>query len=123
MNLEVPVEQGGAGLGVLDTCLVLEELNYGCAGTTNAIAADRLATIPLLEAGSEKQKRRHLGQLTAEPAFAAFCITEPGPYLRKLRVHEGASRREADAGCEGAAELRGTNQVQRVVTARNLLKG
>lgn len=28
MNLEVPRELGGLGLGVLDTCLVLEELNY-----------------------------------------------------------------------------------------------
>jgi acyl-CoA dehydrogenase len=78
MNFEVPVEHGGPGLGVLDTCLMLEELNYGCAGITNAIAANGLATIPVLEAGTEEQKKRYLGQLTAEPSFAAFCITEPG---------------------------------------------
>jgi hypothetical protein len=35
MNFAVPQELGGAGLGALDTCLVLEELNYGCAGITN----------------------------------------------------------------------------------------
>ena len=28
MNFEVPREHGGLGLGVLDTCLMLEELNY-----------------------------------------------------------------------------------------------
>jgi acyl-CoA dehydrogenase len=78
MNFEVPAEQGGAGLGVLDTCLVLEELNYGCAGITNAIAANGLAAIPVIEAGSDAQKKRYLGQLASEPAFAAFCITEPG---------------------------------------------
>jgi acyl-CoA dehydrogenase len=78
MNFEVPVEHGGPGLGVLDTCLMLEELNYGCAGITNAIAANGLAAIPVLEAGTPEQQKRYLGQLTSEPSFAAFCITEPG---------------------------------------------
>jgi acyl-CoA dehydrogenase len=40
MNLEIPTEYGGPGLGVLDTCLMLEELNYGRAGITNSIAAN-----------------------------------------------------------------------------------
>src|SRR5262249_11814345 len=39
MNFAVPEELGGPGLGALDTCLVLEELNYGCAGITNSVAA------------------------------------------------------------------------------------
>ena len=45
MNLEVPKELGGAGLGVLDTSLILEELNYGCAGITNALTANGLAAV------------------------------------------------------------------------------
>ncbi len=78
MNLEVPAEHGGPGLGVLDTCLVQEELNYGCAGVTNAVAANGLAATPVLLAGTDAQKRRYLGQLTSQFSFAAFCITEPG---------------------------------------------
>jgi acyl-CoA dehydrogenase len=78
MNLEVPQEFGGMGLGILDACLVLEELNYGCAGITNACAANGLAAHPLLIAGTESQKKRYLGQLSSELTFAAFCITEPG---------------------------------------------
>jgi acyl-CoA dehydrogenase len=78
MNLEVPRDHGGLGLGVLDTCLVLEELNYGCAGITNACAANGLAAHPLIIAGTEEQQKRYLGQLTGEFSFAAFCITEPG---------------------------------------------
>jgi acyl-CoA dehydrogenase len=77
MNFEVPTEYGGLGLGILDTCLVLEELNYGCAGITNVVAANGLATTPLVIAGTEEQRKHYLGQLTAEPTFAAFCITEP----------------------------------------------
>src|SRR5574337_810521 len=60
MNLEVPKEFGGAGLGVLDTILILEELNYGCSGITNAVAANGLATVPLLLAGNDEQKRTYL---------------------------------------------------------------
>ena len=57
MNFGVPKELGGPGLGVLDTSLIIEELNYGCAGITNAIAANDLATLPLLIAGNDEQKR------------------------------------------------------------------
>lgn len=78
MNFEVPREHGGLGLGVLDTCLMLEELNYGCAGITNVMAANGLAAHPLVIAGTEEQQKRYLGQLTSEFSFAAFCITEPG---------------------------------------------
>ena len=77
MNLEVPREHGGLGLGVLDTCLVLEELNYACAGITNSVTANGLAATPVMLAGSDEQKRRYLGQLTTAFSFAAFCITEP----------------------------------------------
>jgi len=78
MNLEVPKEFGGPGLGVLDTILILEELNYGCAGITNALAANGLAATPLLLAGTDAQQRRYLGKLANEFTFAAFCATEPG---------------------------------------------
>jgi acyl-CoA dehydrogenase len=78
MNFEVPREYGGLGLGVLDSCLILEQLNWGCAGITNAIAANGLATHPLLIAGDEKQRKEYLGRLTDQCSFAAFCITEPG---------------------------------------------
>jgi acyl-CoA dehydrogenase len=78
MNVEVPREHDGLGLGVLDTCFLQEELNYGCAGITNAITANGLAATPLIVAGNEEQKRRYLGWLTNEFSFAAFALTEPG---------------------------------------------
>ena len=78
MNFGVPKTLGGPGLGVLDTCLIGEELNYGCAGITNAIAANDLATLPVLIAGNEEQKRKYLGELIEKLTFCAFAITEPG---------------------------------------------
>src|SRR5271157_2498479 len=78
MNFGVPKEMGGPGLGVLDTCMIVEELNYGCAGISNAVCANDLATLPILIAGNDEQKRTYLGQLVKKLTFCAFAITEPG---------------------------------------------
>lgn len=39
----MPHSAGGAGLGVLDGCVVTEELAYGCTGIQTAIEANSLA--------------------------------------------------------------------------------
>jgi acyl-CoA dehydrogenase len=74
----VPKEYGGAGLGILDACLIAEELNYGCSGISNSIAANDLAALPIVIAGSEAQQRHYLGMLTEKLSFSAFALTEPG---------------------------------------------
>ena len=78
INFAVPKELGGPGMGVLDVCLITEELNYGCSGMANAIAANDLGALPLLIAGSDEQQRYYLGQLMSHLRFCAFAITEPG---------------------------------------------
>lgn len=78
MNFAVPRRWDGPGLGVLDVCLITEELNYGCSGIANAIAANDLGVLPLLIAGSQEQQRTYLKQLTDHLTFCAFAITEPG---------------------------------------------
>jgi len=78
INFLVPKEIGGLGLGLVDTCLIAEELNYGCAGISNAIMANDLATLPLIIAASAEQQQTYLGQLVKQLSFCAFAITEPG---------------------------------------------
>ncbi|HLK85589.1 MAG TPA: acyl-CoA dehydrogenase family protein [Candidatus Binataceae bacterium] len=78
MNLGVPREQGGPGLSILDSNIIIEELNYGCSGMANAIGANELATLPLLIAGNPEQKAEYLGALLKRLTFCAFAITEPG---------------------------------------------
>lgn len=95
INFGVPVDLGGPGLSILDTCLVVEELNYGCAGISNAVGANDLAALPLLLAGSDEQKRTYLGALTAKLTFCAFAITEPGTGSDVASMATGY-RREGD---------------------------
>ncbi len=78
MNVHLPQNIGGMGLGVLDECIVAEEIAYGCAGIATAIEANSLASAPVLVAGNEEQKKEFLGRLISEPLFAAYCVTEPG---------------------------------------------
>ena len=78
LNPQVPTEYGGLGLGVMDTCLIDEEMIYGCAGIALNMVANNLAALPLLIAGDTDQKKRYLGQLAAQPSFGAFALTEPG---------------------------------------------
>jgi acyl-CoA dehydrogenase len=78
MNLGVPSEMGGPGLGVLDASLILEELNYGCAGIANFVGANELATLPVILVASEQQQRTYLAPMIEKPTLCAFAITEPG---------------------------------------------
>ena len=83
LNTMVPEEYGGIGLGCLDASIVAEEIAWGCTGIGTAMEANQLATAPLIMFGTEEQKHKYLGMLTADPAggnpaMAAYCVTEPG---------------------------------------------
>jgi acyl-CoA dehydrogenase len=78
MNVHVPEEYGGAGLGSMDGVLIMEELAWGCSGIATSMEANGLGAAPVIIAGTEEQKQKYLGMLTENFAFAAFGLTEPG---------------------------------------------
>uniref|UniRef100_A0AAR2IIG7 Medium-chain specific acyl-CoA dehydrogenase, mitochondrial n=1 Tax=Pygocentrus nattereri TaxID=42514 RepID=A0AAR2IIG7_PYGNA len=69
---------GGLGLSSFDSCLITEELAYGCTGVQTAIEANSLGQMPVIIAGNEAQKKKYLGRMTEEPLMCAYCVTEPG---------------------------------------------
>jgi acyl-CoA dehydrogenase len=93
MNLHVPGEYGGPGLGHVDGVLVEEELAWGCSGVATSIGANGLAATPILLAGSEEVKREVLAELTAEPRCASFCLTEPDAGSDVAAIRTRAVRR------------------------------
>ncbi len=78
MNVHVPKEYGGLGLGVLEECLIAEEIGWGCTGVATTMVCNTLAIAPVLVAGSDEQKKRFLAPLTEEYSYCAYCVTEPG---------------------------------------------
>jgi len=77
MNTHVPEAYGGPGLGVLDGCMIAEEIAWGCTGIGTAMEANTLAEAPVIVGGSDEQKRRFLAPMTKEFRLAAYCVTEP----------------------------------------------
>lgn len=78
MNLNVPTEYGGSGLGLLDQCLIVEELAYACGGMTTSIIANCLALEPIILGATEEQRQRWLTPFCSEYHLASFALTEPG---------------------------------------------
>lgn len=78
VNGHIPEDCGGPGLGVLDGCVVTEELAYGCTGIQTAVEANSLAEMPVILAGNKEQQKKYLGRMVEEPLMAAYCVTEPG---------------------------------------------
>jgi acyl-CoA dehydrogenase len=73
----VPDEYGGAGLGLVEASVILEEINAsGC--NASACHAQMYVMGTLLRHGSEEQKRRFLPKIASgELRLQAFGITEP----------------------------------------------
>lgn len=77
VNLNIPEEYGGMGATALEECVIAESMAYGCSGIQTALMLNQLATLPLLIAGSDQQKRRYLPWIVDEGKIAAYCMTEP----------------------------------------------
>lgn len=78
MNPHIPEEYGGAGLGILDESIMIEELAGACSGITTAIMTNTLSQAPVIMAGTPEQKRQWLQPMTERLSFCAYCVTEPG---------------------------------------------
>lgn len=77
LNAHVPTAYGGAGLGILEACVIIEEIAYGCTGIETAMEANSLGMAPVMIAGNDDQKKRFLGRMVKEPLMCGYCVTEP----------------------------------------------
>jgi alkylation response protein AidB-like acyl-CoA dehydrogenase len=78
MGVWIPKEFGGGGGGVLDLCLVVEELSKACGGVGVLFAVNALGSFPLLLAGTDAQKRQYLPDIAAGKRLCAFGLSERG---------------------------------------------
>jgi acyl-CoA dehydrogenase len=77
LSVLIPTEYGGAGLGMLEACLVLEEINAS-GGNGAACHAQMYTMGALLRHGSEAQKRRYLPEIAAgRLRLQSMAVTEP----------------------------------------------
>lgn len=77
LNLTVPEEYGGAGLGILDLVIVAEQLAWACTGITLGLELNAVVADALLVGGDEPLKKEYLGRL-ADGHIGCYALTEPG---------------------------------------------
>ena len=78
MSGYIPEEYGGLGLKALDSCIIDEELAWGCSGIATSMTSNGLALTPILVAGTDDQKKRFVAPFAEKLRYASFCLTEPG---------------------------------------------
>ena len=69
-------EAGGQGLGMVELCVLLEELGYACAATP--LLGSVLAGLAIQQAGSDAQRERWLGGLASGEARGALGLVRDG---------------------------------------------
>ncbi len=75
MGVYIPEEYGGLGGGIMEMCLVVEELSRIDGAAALGYAACGLCTYPIILGGTEEQKKKYLLRL-AQGELAAFAVTE-----------------------------------------------
>jgi acyl-CoA dehydrogenase len=89
----IPEEYGGAGLGITEASIILEEINH-CGGNSGACHAQMYTMGTLLRHGNEEQKRRYLPAIArGELRLQAFAVTEPNAGSETTRIETRAVRK------------------------------
>ncbi|UCC79620.1 MAG: acyl-CoA dehydrogenase family protein [Candidatus Zixiibacteriota bacterium] len=79
MGITLPEEYGGAGMDTMSYVIASEELARGCASHAAVIGLhNSLYGYPLLEFGTEEQKKKYLPGICSGEQVGAFALTEPG---------------------------------------------
>jgi acyl-CoA dehydrogenase len=92
LSILIPEEYGGAGLGITEASVILEEINRS-GGNASACHAQMYTMAPILRYGSEEQKRRYLPRIAnGELRLQAFAVTEPDAGSDTTRITTFARR-------------------------------
>ena len=77
MGMTVPKEYGGMGADQVAAAICTEELAKACASTSDIVAGHTLCCVPIVEHGTEEQKKKYLPMLTKGGVLGGMGITEP----------------------------------------------
>jgi len=89
----IPEEYGGAGLGITEAGIILEEINHS-GGNSGACHAQMYTMGTLLRHGSDEQKRRYLPAIAkGDLRLQAFAVTEPNAGSETTRIETRAVRK------------------------------
>lgn len=89
----IPQEYGGAGLGLTEASVVLEEINH-CGANAGACHGQMYNMSTLLRHGSEAQRRHYLPRIArGELRLQSMAVTEPGAGTDTASIRTVAERK------------------------------
>jgi len=72
----IPKEYGGHDAGVLNLCLIVEQLSRACGGVGVAFAVNALGSFPIILGGTDEQKEKYLPPIAKGESLIAFGLSE-----------------------------------------------
>ncbi len=95
LGIAMPVEVGGAGLGITEAAIMMRTISGSGAGMSgaSAIHMNIFGLHPVVVNGTTEQKQRWLPPLIAGQHKACFGVTEPNTGLNTLKLKTRAERR------------------------------
>jgi butyryl-CoA dehydrogenase len=94
-GLTIPEKYGGSGRGKVDLCIAVEELARASAAIDNYLRVSlSLAIVPVMQYGTEAQKRKYLPPHARGEKMACFALTESGAGSDPSSLQTTATRRQ-----------------------------
>ena len=94
MGMWVPKDYGGKGSGLLNLCIVCEEISRACGGIGCTYVVNALGSFPIILGGTDEQKQKYLPDIASGKKLIAFALSEKSAgsdagSLKTLAVREG----------------------------------
>lgn len=97
MGITIPEQYGGMGLGIVEFCIVLEELATASVAVAMCVfPPPGFGARPILEVGNEEQKRRYLPGIVDGTEKWALAMTEPAGGTDILGAIQTSATRNGD---------------------------
>ena len=95
MGIAMPIEYGGAGLGITEAAILMQAISQSGAGNggVSSVSIGIFGLNPVVRFGTEDQKRRMLPPIISREAIACFGVTEPDAGLDTTRLKTRAVRK------------------------------
>jgi len=94
MGMWIPKEYGGKNSGLLNLCIVCEEISRACGGIGCTYVVNALGSFPIILGGTDDQKQRYLPDIASGKRLISFCLSEKeagsdAGSLKTLAVRDG----------------------------------
>ena len=129
MGMNIPVEFGGAEVGVVAYSLAITEIAKGCASHAVTTSVTNMVAEVIFEFGKEEIRRKHVPKLcNGEYPAGAFAITEPHTGSDAANIRTTAIRKNDNYILNGSKTLITSGEASGAtviwaVTDRNAKKG